>query len=1120
MRLLSAGEGQIVPFLGPPLPDWTDIIRHSPLEDSVGTQWETCGKNRQRGLGTKGLPQKKVLSLVLCVAMLLSVMVMGTGAAFTDQDEISDNYAEAAEVLTGMGIIQGYDDGSFLPQRNINRAQVATMIYRAATGDVTDSKISQFVGEDLFDDVNADDWFAGYVNYCGNAEYIKGFTPDTFGPNKNVTGYQVLAMILRAVGYDENNEYTGADWTIRVAATANELHLLDNLNEGTNLSAPATRELVAELIFQAMQKTKVTYGSTVNQYIPDLQSGEKTTLGLLNFDLRSTNDADPWGRPAVIWYADVNGDKTHNDKETVYATIEETALATYTEAVNDCDVYEDTGVSGDVDTYVNGLKTSENISKTATNDTIGAQGRLTEVYANRIVMIDTFLAVVTDVENAKYDANNHLATPATLTLTAYDSTAGSKVVLTNGATNYTYTAGQALLINAYTDANGDILTNDDQYVEIYGVAESFVGAQTKIHIDDNYHTINGTDYPDAYTFFRNDAGASEDYNFNWWLDQYGNVIGSTAITSNYAVLKDMTWINGGKEGGHAEATLVNMDGTESTVTVDSIDGIDLNNLGRWDEDDATPYMADTIESVFNGSRNFGGVSTDATLNGAYEGYALYRIDTNSDGSVNLEGFERYASDPWFYINYLDNVSLNANRTAILNNNNRVAIQVSDDTKFLVKSGDTYTAGSRSNLPAINWQTAEVFYSDADNNGIAENVYVKSYSSVFGDYVFATSTSREINAGTWGVTLNNVYVDGVLTEVTTSPAIADQLVANQGKLYAATWNLDHDSSSYGQLAAISLVNEGNDNDIQLLRDDEANYLEDIDHLQYTGGILYVNDGLAYNVGSTVEVIYNEKPYTMDLADVVKAINNGEAEYGIWVVGNRNGDAFTIYAGTRLNQDNTITLKAEEGLIDEGLDGNTYTYTINDKRDNGKLDIAVTADGYDASVSITKDGAIVSNISNVKAGDVYKVTVTTECDGVCSDKEWTIEITDGWNIISDVITDITRGDKSATIGNSPYDVYYSFDAAVKNATTLSTGDAQNLIFTVDKTVVCDSDTYKPVKHVFASTATKTEAQFEQMKQEFSNSTVSIVSVASTDTVVLGYTPQDEKGEYVYFAFQIQK
>ena len=92
-----------------------------------GNQWETRGKTQRYTLKTKTSPQKKVLSLVLCVAMLLSVMVMSTGAAsFTDQDEFSDNYAEAAEVLTGMGIIQGYDDGSFLPQRNINRAQVAT----------------------------------------------------------------------------------------------------------------------------------------------------------------------------------------------------------------------------------------------------------------------------------------------------------------------------------------------------------------------------------------------------------------------------------------------------------------------------------------------------------------------------------------------------------------------------------------------------------------------------------------------------------------------------------------------------------------------------------------------------------------------------------------------------------------------------------------------------------------------------------------------------------------------------------------------------------------------------------------------------------------------------------
>ena len=244
----------------------------------VGTQWETCGKNVGRGLGTKEFPQKKVLSLVLCVAMLLSVMVMGTGAAFTDEDDFSPQYAEAAEVLTNLKVMQGYDDGSFLPQRNITRAQVATLIYRAATGDVTDSQTDIYSDYDKFDDVQSTDWFAGYVNYCGNAELIKGFTPTTFGPNKNVTGYQVLAMILRAVGYDQNDEFTGSGWEIRTASTAESLGILDNVQDAT-LGQPATRELVAELIFRAMIVPTVEYTNAFGY------QQNKTTLGWNEFKL-------------------------------------------------------------------------------------------------------------------------------------------------------------------------------------------------------------------------------------------------------------------------------------------------------------------------------------------------------------------------------------------------------------------------------------------------------------------------------------------------------------------------------------------------------------------------------------------------------------------------------------------------------------------------------------------------------------------------------------------------------------------------------------------------------------------------------------------------------------------
>ncbi len=60
----------------------------------VGNLWEKPAV----GLGDEGVAPEEGSEPGACVAMSLSVMVMGTGAAsFTDQDEFSDNYAEAAK---------------------------------------------------------------------------------------------------------------------------------------------------------------------------------------------------------------------------------------------------------------------------------------------------------------------------------------------------------------------------------------------------------------------------------------------------------------------------------------------------------------------------------------------------------------------------------------------------------------------------------------------------------------------------------------------------------------------------------------------------------------------------------------------------------------------------------------------------------------------------------------------------------------------------------------------------------------------------------------------------------------------------------------------------------------
>ena len=188
---------------------------------------------------------KKLLAMVLALVMTLSLAVSAN--AFKDDKSISDDYAESVAVLNGMGVFKGYEDGSFKPEGNITRAEVSAIVYRVYTQDVKDAKASMYATYNKFSDMAQ-----GHIGYCANAELVKGYPDGTFKPSGKVTGYEVLAMILRAVGYDKNNEFSGADWALHVAQTAQQLGVLDNVAKTTDLNAPASRELVAELLFQGI----------------------------------------------------------------------------------------------------------------------------------------------------------------------------------------------------------------------------------------------------------------------------------------------------------------------------------------------------------------------------------------------------------------------------------------------------------------------------------------------------------------------------------------------------------------------------------------------------------------------------------------------------------------------------------------------------------------------------------------------------------------------------------------------------------------------------------------------------------------------------------------------------
>ena len=236
---------------------------------------------------------KKFLALVLAMIMAMSLMVTANAAGnYSDMADVTPQFVEAVDVLSGMKVFQG-DEKGFRPGDTITRAEVATIVYRLSTGDATGERMKLYSTYGNFSDVKPDDWFAGAVGYCANAGYIKGKTPTTFAPYAEVTGYEALAMILRAVGYDKNGEFTGATWETNVASLSTQLDLLKNINAthyaGT-LHNTARRDVVAELLFQSAQVPTVTYTPAFGYQTGNVTAGSvsKESLGLKYYGLTPT----------------------------------------------------------------------------------------------------------------------------------------------------------------------------------------------------------------------------------------------------------------------------------------------------------------------------------------------------------------------------------------------------------------------------------------------------------------------------------------------------------------------------------------------------------------------------------------------------------------------------------------------------------------------------------------------------------------------------------------------------------------------------------------------------------------------------------------------------------------
>ena len=757
---------------------------------------------------------KKILALALALVMTMSVMSIASAKSldsYADANLVTDDHAVAVDVATQLDILEGVSETEYRPQGNLTRAQLATMIYRITTGDVKGTYVSNFAAGAAakFSDVSATAWYAGYVGYCADAGYLQGVGDGKYAPNSQLTGYQALAALLRAIGYNQPGEFTGADWTVRVAQIATQTGIAAGVI--ADLNEAITREQAAQFIYNALFTEQVTYTPAFG-YVDNYYVSSKGTLAWDVFDVWSVKSGeagvtiDNWGRPGTVWFKH-NGYGTKTT--TAAVAIADDAVNTYTTKVNECTLALDLGIkSADyVDLYDNSYLSSDYyVDALDVVTTVGGQGTIVEVYADRIVVIDTYLAQVQTVVPQLADAAGHVWQQAANGLYVYGWSA-SYTATTQAVAGTT--VNYAIAGNKY--AVGDMIlvsinkADSDIYID-GGKATALVGTQTRLHYNDGKHTINGADYNDAAHLTLNEAGTSI-ANHTWYFDSNNNLIGVVDIdtTYSYGVIKNIWWSGDAATGaGVALATIVGMDGSESTVTLSSITIGGVKYSTTYNTLNTNCMVPDVGNTTLSGDEVIE-VATNAATNAIYD-------NTNTGYADVIDGhlmqFEVLANGAVAATKVATSITTAIKTGSSYYSVSGTTLAVNSNTQFLVRTynGTSYTFVPVTGYTAIgNYQSAEVDFVDKNGDNVADCVYIigdpvnATTSNLF--YLTTTSYTYELIANSTAVDYYVLtgYVDGVLGTVkvagTNATIVNNMIAAGANSMFVVTMN------SYGYVTAI-------------------------------------------------------------------------------------------------------------------------------------------------------------------------------------------------------------------------------------------------------------------------------------------------------------------------------
>lgn len=961
---------------------------------------------------------KKVLSLVLALAMALSLMTAAFAADASDYKDYSKvTYKEAVDVMTAAGIFNGGDGNNFNPDANLNREQAAKIITYMLVGQEKADKLTATIAP--YADVAANRWSAGAIAYCTDAGIIAGDGNGRFNPTAPVLGTQFAKMLLVALGYDPKIEkLVGNEWAIKTAKLALSDDVdLDNGMEKLSLSDNLTREQAAQMAFNAMKATLVEYEDkggdiiigdiTINNGATKATpvtskvkadatsiSDEKTADGYytvefaekyckdLKVSTKSADQVDSFGRPATTWVYDGDTVGTYGDEADDSIVLNKSidaqkAIVTDSDYMN----YSEDDVASKIAVYVNGDKQSATSYKALADLDLQAGDEI-EVFMNDDNEIETIavlrysLAQIDEIETGLSSTYTKQGATCSITLQGLDETGIGSTYYDRydndsdkELAGYTpdYEEGTVLAV-ALKGGDGSVVL--DSYV-----AESHSGKITKYNNGSKAKvTVDGTELPlhavIATSTTSNQDASKIDFNLDdstyaVYTDKNGYVIGIDESES--VKIEDVYYVTGiGKDGGvYSDSYLAQAvslaDGSVTEFKLKD-DSDHKTTQALYGNNDSLKTNADkTIQ---------GTVKIDTTVAG------LYTFD--KDGGKYIA--EKYDGDGSYYIVSKDNKA-----TAITDKLNKDDNKMTlDGAKVTLDGKDKANTGKIYLNDKTNYVKVEANGDDIDvkfvtgGTSVAKDgttaiaIATKSGSNYVASYVVLINNEFS-NAGSEDV----VYVpEKSTTTVSYTNSDGDKKTGYATELYFLDGSGKTETVTVvGQKTPGFYTYEINDDEVYELDtkgvdelklteayDDETGYVEDT---HVTG---------VYNNSMTIDNVNSQKVEDVDFADNVIIADDRDQD-------DRDNDLYTSEITSASQLKSAVEKKTSKGAansveadvyFDDGKVIMVYVKSMTDAdgtQDPGKPEVGTN------SLTLDNNGTITVTLKEAAKSDT-KIDVTVK------------------------------------------------------------------------------------------------------------------------------------------------